>query len=258
MTDFGTAEHYVGAVKGNILKINSLVQIVDITHSITPFNVMEASFLLYCYYKHFPERCTHVVIVDPGVGTSRRNLLAATHEYYFMVPDNGVLSHICAFDEIESVREINAEHYYNEYVSNTFHARDIYAPCVAWKSRGIEADNFGDKIDDYIKLEIPEVKRIGGKILKGRVMHIDNYGNIITNISRNVFLNTASKNKGKNPKVIIAGKEFKEYRKSYAGAQNELFFLIGGTDHIEIASSQASAQDLLNLEYGKEVGIMFD
>ncbi len=257
LTDFGSKDYYAGAVKGSILKANSEVHVVDMSHEISPYNIREAAFMLYCYYRSFPDRTIHMVVVDPGVGTKRKPLMVATHEYYFIAPDNGVLSFIYELDEVTRAVAIDAEHYYAEEVSNTFHGRDIFAPCAGWKAKGIDLESFGEPIDDVVKIEVPRPKLLGGKLIKGQVMHTDRFGNIITNISNKVFEQVSQKNGNKPAKLIIAGKEIDSFRNDYAAEQGSLFFLPGGSHHIEIAASRASAQAILGVEYGKEAGIMF-
>ncbi len=260
LTDFGLRDYYVGAVKGTILKTNTDVHIVDMCHDITPFSIQEAAFMLYCYYSSFPERTIHMAVVDPGVGTSRSSIFAATHEYYFAAPDNGILSYILEMDEVTRAIRINAEHYFEKNVSNTFHARDIFAPCVAWKAKGIELESFGDPIEDLnslVRFDIPQQKLIGEKLIKGQVMHIDRFGNIITNISNKFFRQVSEKNDNKPAKLIIAGKEINSFREDYTAAKGQLFFLEGGSNHLEIATFSASAQAILKMELGKEVGVMF-
>ncbi len=258
MTDFGEKDFYAGAVKGAIYSVNRNVNIVDVSHSIGTHNIREAAFTLYGYYNSFPTRTIHLVVVDPGVGTSRSALLVTTSDYRFIAPDNGVLSYIYDKEEIEKVVEIDAPHYYADEISNTFHARDIFAPCAAWLAKDIDTLNFGETTEDYETFDIPEAKTLGNKLIKGEVIHFDRFGNIITNIGKEDFQKLRDKHPDTDPKLLIAGKEITDYREDYSPEKKTLFFIIGGSGFIEIAGPGIPAKNHLQVKRGKEVGISFE
>jgi S-adenosylmethionine hydrolase len=179
-TDYGTNDHLVGTLKGVILKINPDANIVDITHNIAPYDLLDGALAIGSAYSYFPARTIHVVVVDPGVGTDRRPLLVSGETQYFVAPDNGVLSLIYEREESLLVRHANVEHYYLQPVSKTFHGRDIFAPIAAWLSKGSQAASMGDEISDYKKFAMPKPKPAEGA-LKGVVLRVDSFGNLVTN-----------------------------------------------------------------------------
>src|SRR5262249_46372912 len=145
-TDYGTNDHLVGTLKGVILKINPDANIVDITHNVTAYDLLDGALAIGSSYAYFPPRTIHVVVVDPGVGTERRPLLVSAETQYFVAPDNGVLSLVYEKEEDILVRHANVEHYYLQPVSKTFHGRDIFAPIAAWLSKGSQSASMGDEI----------------------------------------------------------------------------------------------------------------
>jgi len=179
-TDYGTNDHLVGALKGVILKINPDVNIVDITHNVTPYDLLDGALAIGSSYSYFPPRTIHVVVVDPGVGTDRRPLLVSAETQYFVAPDNGVLSLVYEREESILVRHANVEHYYLQPLSKTFHGRDIFAPVAAWLSKGSQAAAMGDEITDYKKFSMPRPKAADG-VMKGVVLRVDSFGNLVSN-----------------------------------------------------------------------------
>src|SRR5437660_8678857 len=151
-TDYGTNDHLVGTLKGVILKINPDVTIVDLTHNITAFDLLDGALAIGSAYSYFPPKTIHVVVVDPGVGTERRPLLVSAQNQYFIAPDNGVLSVIYEREKDSLVvRHANVEHYYLQPVSKTFHGRDIFAPVASWLSTGWQTQIMGEEKPDYSK-----------------------------------------------------------------------------------------------------------
>ena len=182
LTDFGTKDHYVASMKGVIFDICSSVTIVDISHEIPKYSIRTAAFILKCAYKYFPKNTIHIVIVDPGVGTGRRPIVVETTRYLFVGPDNGVLMMAALEDRIKNVYVIENPTFMRKKISYTFHGRDIFAPTAAYLACGYSVKNVGKRIEDYV---IPSFSRakIEQNSLKGEVVHIDDFGNIITNIS---------------------------------------------------------------------------
>jgi S-adenosyl-L-methionine hydrolase (adenosine-forming) len=179
-TDYGIEDHLVGTLKGVILKINPEVTIVDITHRIAPFDLLDGALTIGSTYSYFPSKTIHVVVVDPGVGTDRRPILVSAQSQYFIAPDNGVLSMIYEREQNIVVRHANAEHYYLQPLSKTFHGRDVFAPLAAWLSKGFQTAGMGEEIHDYKKFALPRPKPWDNG-LKGVVLKIDAFGNLITN-----------------------------------------------------------------------------
>src|ERR1700747_2874499 len=179
-TDYGTNDHLVGTLKGVILKINPEANIVDITHNVAPFDLLDGALAIGNAYSYFPARTIHVVVVDPGVGTERRPLLVTAENQYFVAPDNGVLSLIYEREDNIVARHVTAEHYYLQPVSKTFHGRDVFAPVAAWLSKGWQTASMGEEIQDYKKMALPRPKPGAGG-LQGVVMRVDAFGNLVTN-----------------------------------------------------------------------------
>src|SRR5713226_8361265 len=157
-TDYGTDDHLVGTLKGVILKINLDTKIVDINHHVAPFDVLDGALSIGAAYRYFPPRTVHLVVVDPGVGTQRRPILASGDQHYFVAPDNGVLSLVYERVSTLNVRHITADHYFLSPISNTFHGRDIFAPVAAWLAKTGQASSFGEEVSDFARFSLPKPK----------------------------------------------------------------------------------------------------
>src|SRR5213078_117734 len=182
-TDFGLNDHFVGTMKGVILKIVPNAEIVDICHSVQAFDILDGALALAQAYSYFPTRTVHLVVVDPGVGSARRPILASSDKYNFVAPDNGVLSLMYAREERLNVRHITAEHYFLQPMSNTFHGRDLFAAVAGWLSKGVEVAKFGEEITDFVRFAAPKPKVVSDKLMKGVVLKSDKFGNLITNFT---------------------------------------------------------------------------
>src|SRR3990170_1683951 len=169
---------------GQILGINPEAVIVDLCHGTTAHDPSEAAFLLATSYRYFPKGTIHVAVVDPGVGGPRRAILATCDGHLFVGPDNGLLGPIAERGGPSSVRAITAERYFLQPVSATFHGRDIFAPVAGHLSLGAEPDRFGHPIDDYVRLTLPRPSQSGASSIKGEILHVDRFGNLVSNIAR--------------------------------------------------------------------------
>ncbi len=258
ITDFGTADHFVGTMKGVILNINPEALIVDINHEIGSYDIFDAAYTLAQSYRFFPSDTIHLVVVDPGVGTARRPLLARTMDYKFVGPDNGVLSLIYEREENVEVRHVTADHYFLNPVSNTFHGRDVFAPIVGWLSKGLEVDKFGEPISDYAKFTSPKPKKTGGNLLKGVALKVDKFGNIITNITPHDIPQLFAENPPPF-RIIINQQEITRLNLAYSmGKPGELFAIVGSSGFIEICTNRGSAAKALNANRGVEIGVVFE
>lgn len=256
ITDFGSNDYYVGVVKGVIVGINPEVQIVDVCHHVASYDVFDAAFTLAQSYRYFPSDTIHMVVVDPGVGTARRPILARTIDYKFVAPDNGALSLVYEREENIEVRHITSEHYFLNPVSQTFHARDVFAPAVGWLSKGVEADKFGDPITDYAKFTPPKPKRVNDQLSKGVALRIDKFGNIITNISPEdvpqLFCDDPPPFR-----IVINQQEITKLNLAYSmGKPSELFAIVGSSGYLEICTNRGSAAKTLGATRGMEVGVV--
>ena len=252
-TDFGVSDHYVGAMKGVIHRINPQAQIVDISNSVHSFDILDGALTIAQTYHYFPSDTLHVVVVDPGVGTQRRPLLAVTEKHRFLAPDNGVLSLVYEREERLSVRHITSDHYFLQPLSQTFHGRDIFAACAGWLSKGLEVNKFGEEVTDFVRFAAPKPKEISPQGFKGVVLKIDKFGNLITNFSAKevpqMFEATPPRFK-----FIIANKEITTMRTAYAqGMHNEIFCIVGGMGFLELACNRNSAGRILAADRGTEV-----
>lgn len=252
-TDYGTNDHLVGVMKGVIYSINPDVHIVDITHGVMPFDVLDGALTIGQAYKYFPPRTIHVVVVDPGVGTTRRPILVASDQQYLIAPDNGVLSSV--YDQTEALYawHITAEHYFRSPVSNTFHGRDIFAPVAAWLSKSWQTASFGDPVTDFVRFAIPKPKAAGNS-LKGIVLRTDAFGNLMTNFTvKDVPALTAADGKF----TIRAGNaQITKVLPTFAqGTPGEPFGVIGSSGYLEISVNKGNAARTLGISRGAEVTI---
>ena len=255
-TDFGSNDHFVGAMKGVILDIVPDAQIVDICHAVQAFDVLDGALTVSQAYSYFPNRTVHVVVVDPGVGTARRPIVASCDKYHFVAPDNGVLSLVYAREPRMHVRHITSEHYFLQPVSNTFHARDIFSPVAAYLAKEVDSLKFGDEIEDYVRFSAPKPKAVDGNRLRGVVLKVDRFGNLITNITPQ----DAPMIFGADPKAfkIVAGsREITEIHNAYAeAAPGEVFGILGSMGFLEIAANRGAAAQLTGAGKGSDVSII--
>ncbi|MBU1997956.1 MAG: SAM-dependent chlorinase/fluorinase [Candidatus Omnitrophica bacterium] len=187
LTDFGLEDNFVGVMKGVIAKINPQARTIDITHSIEAQNILQAGFILRSSFSYFPKGTIHLAIVDPGVGSrERKAIIVKTRNYFFVAPDNGILSLTLEKEKPVKIIEIKNTKYFLKPVSCTFHGRDIFAPVAAYLSRKIKPEAFGTKLAKLKKLDSP-CASFQGNVLKGSIIHVDRFGNLITNIEKSLF-----------------------------------------------------------------------
>ena len=255
-TDFGSNDHFVGTMKGVILDIAPDAEIVDICHSVQAFDVLDGALTISQAYSYFPTRTVHVVVIDPGVGTARRPILASSDKHHFVAPDNGVLSMVYARESRMHVRHITSEHYFLQPMSNTFHARDIFAPVAAYLAKDVDALKFGDEIEDYVRFTAPKPKAVDATRLRGVVLKVDRFGNLVTNITPNdaPMLFGAG---AEGFKIVVGSKEITEIHNAYAeGAPGQVFGILGSMGYLEIAANRAAATQITGVGKGGEVSIL--
>jgi S-adenosylmethionine hydrolase len=256
-TDFGLNDHFVGTMKGVILSIAPDAEIVDICHSVQPYDILDGALALAETYAYYPARTVHVVVVDPGVGTARRPIIASSDRHNFVAPDNGVLSLMYAREERVHVRHVNSDHYFLQPISNTFHGRDIFAPVAAYLAKGVDHEKFGPEITDFVRFNAPKPKPIDAKTLRGVVLKVDRFGNLITNFTPK---DIPALFEGKTGFKISTGKkEITSLRTSYAeGAPGEVFGILGSMGYLEIAANRGAANQLTGSAKGTEVNITLE
>lgn len=255
-TDFGLSEHYVGAMKGVIYNIQPSAVVVDITHGVQSFDILDGAIAISQAYSYFPKDTVHVVVVDPGVGGPRRPILARAGPYLFLAPDNGVLSLVYQREESVAVRHITAEHYFNTPVSNTFHGRDVFAPLAAYLSRGVDLTKLGEEITDYVRFAAPRPKPATPNTWKAVVLKTDKFGNLITNITPQDIPHLFD-HSVQSFKLTVGKAEITKLCTSYSdGAQGELFALLGSTGFLEISANKGAASRLAGADKGAEVNVV--
>jgi len=257
-TDFGLNDHFVGTVKGVILSIMPEAEIVDICHSTQAYDVLDGALTIASSYSYFPAGAIHMVVVDPGVGTARRPIVVTTERHHFVAPDNGVLSLVYSREERLRAYAVTAEHYFLRPVSQTFHARDIFAPVAAFLAKGVPASSFGEEITDFVRLRAPQPKPVDSRILRGVVLKVDRFGNLITNITAQ-HAPALFQPEPPSFRIAVGKREVTDIRASYAeGAPGELFAILGSMGYLEIAANRGSAAQLVGSGKGTDVDIILD
>ena len=255
LTDFGDRDYFVASVKGVILNINPQARIVDLSHHVAAHDVEEAAYLLKASYRYFPEGTIHVAVVDPGVGTSRRPLLVSTSRYYFLAPDNGVLTHIFREELSVEVRTIDNTQYRLDAEGATFDGRDLFAPAAAWLTRGQVPGSYGRLIRDYTTLPIHEPSW-SEKTLLGRIAYVDRFGNLISNVTPLHLKEVQGKMHRSNVTIQIAGIEIDGLVSAYAdGRADAPRALINSNGQIEIFVKEGSAAVLLKCHRGDRIEV---
>ena len=257
-TDFGLRDPFVGIMHGVVLKLHAPTTIVDICHAVTSYDIAEGAWTIAQAYDFFPPGTVHVVVVDPGVGSTRRPIIAESGGYVFVAPDNGVLSLVESREERFAVRHVTAERYFLQPISQTFHGRDIFASVAGWLSRGVAPAEFGPEITNYVRLTLPKIERVDDRSLRGEVLKVDKFGNLITNISAREAPSVFAPQPAR-VSLLIAGETITRLCRSYAeGSEDELFAIIGSSGYLEIAARQASAAEKLGAKVGTPVGLVLE
>ena len=260
LTDFGTSDAYVAAVKGVMLGLNPELTVIDITHDVAPQDVPAAAFLLGAAAPYFPRGTVHVAVVDPGVGTERRPLLVLTPDAAYVGPDNGIFSSVLAAHSASEGEgplggvvplspDVRAFHltnsrYWRQPVSRTFHARDIFGPVAAHLTLGVSPEQLGEPVES-IRWLPPATLRREQDGLAGQVVHVDRFGNLVTNIPEEVA--------GRLRTVWVAGRSIVGLSETYASAGDDLMALVGSYGTIEIAVRNGSAAAALGVGVGERV-----
>lgn len=255
-TDFGTVEHYVGAMKGIIYGIHAGATIVDITHGVQSFDLLDGAIAISQAYSYFPKDTVHVVVVDPGVGGERRPILAIAGAHYFVAPDNGVLSMVYQREERVVVRHITSEHYFHAPVSNTFHGRDIFAPVAAYLSKGVDSSKFGDEITDFVRFAVPKPKVETPNQWKAVVLKTDKFGNLITNISPQDIPHLFDGSSHAFRLTVGKAEVTQLFSRYDQGSPGELFAVVGSTGFLEISANKGAASRLAGADKGTEVKLV--
>ena len=241
-TDFGLSDHYVGVMKGVILGLCPDAQIVDISHEVSAYAIAESAFLIAQSYRYFPRGTVHVVVVDPGVGSDRRPIAMKAAGQYFIAPDNGVLGMVFSREK-HKVREISNDKYFRKPVSRTFHGRDIFAPVAGRIAAGLPAARLGKVIEDYVRPSFEKPKQTSDGTWVGEILHVDRFGNIVTNFRARDFPVFGE--------LTIGRTKARRLVSSYAEANaGELVAIAGSSGYLEVSVKQSSASRKIGCRAG--------
>ncbi len=250
LTDFGTRDHYAGAMKGVALGIAPDATLVDITHEVPAHDVLAGALELGGCYRYFPAATVFLIVVDPGVGSARRGIAVEAGDYRFVAPDNGVLSLVLDQTPARQAVELTERRYARPTVSRTFEGRDRFAPAAAWLTRGVELGALGRPAGALQRLSIP-APAVEGDELSGEVLRVDRFGNLVSNIDRPTFERFAGAHA---VQLRAGGIEVPRLVSTYGEASpGEVCALFGSGDHLEIAVNGGSAAERLRLSRGAAV-----
>jgi len=251
-TDFGAGSPYVAAMKGAVLAVNPSAQLVDLSHTLPPQDLRSCSFFLRSCVPYFPAGTLHVVVVDPGVGTERALLCVETGSQLLLVPDNGCWTELaCNLPRPPRVVTLAERRYWRSEVSPTFHGRDILAPAAGHLSRGVLPQQLGPPATKWVELKLPE-PRLTSELLKGEVLFVDDFGNLLTNLPGDVYLSCRERIK----EVLVGGRAVTRQVRTYGDASaGELVVLVASAGIVEVAVVQGNAADLLGATVGTPIRV---
>ncbi len=251
ITDFGTKDNYAGIVKGVIKSISPETDIIDITHSVKPFSIVNAQYILYSSYRYFPEGTIFYVVIDPGVGSARKALIAKNEKYIFVMPDNGILSAVYRSDF--KIFEIN--YYLFKEVSATFHGRDIFAPIAAMLRKGRKPEDLGSRKDNFIQLKFPQFN-ISKHSVSGNIIHSDIFGNIITSIPNEILnlsqISNITVKASQQEFIVLPCRTYSDLNKNTAG------ILYGSSGFIELALNTESLSEKYNIDIENTIRFFYE
>lgn len=254
LTDFGTSDHYVGAMKGVALGICPDATLVDVTHGVPPQDVLAGALELSASYRYFPSGTVFVVVVDPGVGSSRRGIAAEAGGYRFVAPDNGVLTLAFSDAAPSAVVELTERRFQRPSISRTFEGRDRFAPAGAWLATGVDVTSLGHAVDDWQTLVVP-APQIENDAIRGEVLRTDRFGNLITNIDRQMVDRAGARGA---VAVIVGDVNVGPVVGTYANAApGACCALVGSSDYLEVAVNGGSAAERLTAGRGTPVAVVW-
>jgi S-adenosyl-L-methionine hydrolase (adenosine-forming) len=247
-TDFGLADPFVGVMKGVIASICPAAHVIDITHGVKAFDILDGALAIWQARRYFPAETVHVVVVDPGVGSDRKPVLSRMGNAWFIAPDNGVLTlverDVQRDGGIALHRSIENPQHMLPGQSNTFHGRDVFAPAAAHLASHIErgqavAETFGPVIEDLIQLPVPEPVHKPDGSIEGTILKSDKFGNLLTNLAAKDLPDDLT-----GFSIAVGSRHITRFCRFYAdGPKGELFAIVGSTGLLEIATNCASARD---------------
>ena len=255
LSDFGLESGYVAQMKGVVTDITN-AKLIDISHEITPHNIIQGAYVLRTVVPYYPKGTVHVAVVDPGVGTDRKGIIVVTKNNVLIGPDNGLLIPAAKLFDDFVVYEIKNKKYMNKLSSNTFHGRDIFSPVAAHIINGVSFDEIGFKTDEFVDLDFG-FGILKDNVISGKIINIDRFGNIITNISSDLIFDNFDY--GKNVEVKVGVEKFKIlFVKSYGFVKKgEMLCTIGSSDFFEIGVNQGNVLEKISADFGDIVEITF-
>jgi S-adenosyl-L-methionine hydrolase (adenosine-forming) len=251
LTDFGTADYFVPAVKGVILALQPQAQIIDLTHEIPAHDIAAAAFTLGACYHDFPAATIHLAVVDPGVGSARRAIVVEAGNYFLVGPDNGIFSFVYAREKNVRVFHATQAAYFRPSVHPTFHGRDVFAPLAAWLEKGLAPVALGEEINDYVRLTWAS-PQLSNDVVVGEIIHIDHFGNCITNLTAQEL---DWQRLSPTTRLVIGEQEVRHFGTHFAQSHitAELLAYPGSAGYWEIALWQDSAAKQLAVKCGTPV-----
>jgi S-adenosylmethionine hydrolase len=258
LTDFGTEDYFVGAIKGVILTRSPKSVLVDITHAIPPQNVQAAAFTLSAAYPYFPAGSIHLAIVDPGVGSDRRPILIEAAPHLFVGPDNGLFTLVLEHVPTARIRHLTNTAYFLPNPSLTFHGRDIFAPVAAALAEGVSPADLGPTIQDFVRFETMQCKSAEDGSLVGSIMHIDHFGNCVTNLPWDKLLALSAT---KSFRLQVKEFQIRTLARYYSEASvrpGEPFLICGSAGFLEISVQSSSAARALNIKVGDPIMVIWE
>ena len=246
LTDFGTEDYYVGSVKGVILSINPNARLTDITHDIPPQDIEAGAFTLFASHSTFPAQTIFLAVVDPGVGSARRPIVVQAEDYFFVGPDNGLFSYL--YGTTHQSFHVTNEKYFRHPVAPTFHGRDVFGPIAGYLSKERKPSVFGPAIEDEVRLPPLSLTRMADHVWHGRIIHIDHFGNCITNISREAL----NERREARARLTVKQKTITSFKNFFTedDGDQELFAVWGSAGFLEIAALKRSAAEILKAKRG--------
>jgi S-adenosylmethionine hydrolase len=249
-------DYFVGAMKGALLSVSPGAQVVDLTHEVPPHDIAEGAFTLLAAYQTFPPQTVHVAVIDPGVGSARRPLLVVTDGYFFVGPDNGLFGYVCERESGVRAFRLTNEKYFRSTVSSTFHGRDIFAPVAGALLNGVPPAELGEQITNYVRLAPLTPAAAGDGTLDAAIIHIDRFGNCVTNITRAELSEEAV---ARGAHLQVGAHHVRSFRRFFSEgefAPREIFAIWGSAGFLEIAATKDSAARLLGIKRGQTVRLV--
>jgi S-adenosylmethionine hydrolase len=253
-TDFGIEDSFVAQMKGAALGVCPELRLVDISHHVPAHDIFTGAVQLRMAYAAFPPYTVHVAVVDPGVGSSRRGVVVRTENYYFVAPDNGLLSMVLDDEPPGIAHVLEASHLRLPKVSPTFEGRDVFAPAAAWIARGIPLERFGPPACDLVRLDLPDFAPRAGEAVPARVLLVDRFGNVTLNVPRRAIETPGGR--ASRVRVRTSGATVDDFRRTYAEAETAVpFLLFNSAGFLEIAVREGRAAERLGLKAGDDVEV---